>query len=108
MLNTAKLRALGVVADRRSASLPEVPTFAESGVPGYDVSGFEDDVKRLRKIMASDENASNIAELGIGTSHTIPRVYRATRRDGAMSGNVHIAVGRNNDIGGQTWSGTSR
>jgi leucyl aminopeptidase (aminopeptidase T) len=70
-----------------------------------DVSGFEEDVKRLRKIMASDENASNIAELGIGTSHTIPRVYRATRRDGAMSGNVHIAVGRNNDIGGQTWSG---
>jgi leucyl aminopeptidase (aminopeptidase T) len=70
-----------------------------------DVSGWEEDANKLRKIITSDENASNIAELGIGTSHTIPRVYRATRRDGAMSGNVHIAVGRNNDMGGQTWSG---
>jgi leucyl aminopeptidase (aminopeptidase T) len=70
-----------------------------------DVSGYEEDAKKLRKIITSDENASNIAELGIGTSHTIPRVYRATRRDGGMSGNVHMAVGRNNDIGGQTWSG---
>ncbi len=39
-IKSGKLRALGVVADRRSASLPEVPTFAESGVPGYDVSGW--------------------------------------------------------------------
>jgi leucyl aminopeptidase (aminopeptidase T) len=69
-----------------------------------DVSGYEEDVRRLRQIITTDENASNIAELGIGTSHTIPRVYRATRRDGAMAGNVHVAVGRNNDMGGQTWS----
>jgi leucyl aminopeptidase (aminopeptidase T) len=70
-----------------------------------DVSGREEDANKLRKIITSDENASNIAELGIGTSHTIPRQYRATRRDGAVSGNIHIAVGRNNDMGGQTWSG---
>ena len=63
-----------------------------------------EDAEKLRQIAATDENASNIAELGIGTSHTIPRVYRATRRDGGMAGNVHIAIGRNNDIGGQTWS----
>lgn len=62
------------------------------------------DADRLRKIAATDENASNIAELGIGTSHTIPRVYRATRRDGGMAGTIHIAIGRNNDMGGQTWS----
>jgi leucyl aminopeptidase (aminopeptidase T) len=70
-----------------------------------DVQGGEEDAKRLRNIITSDENASNIAELGIGTSHTIPRIYRGTRRDGAIAGNIHIAVGRNNDIGGQTWSG---
>jgi len=70
-----------------------------------DVKGGKEDAEKYRKIIATDENASNIAELGIGTSHTIPRIYRATRRDGAMAGNVHIAVGRNNDIGGQTWSG---
>ncbi|MFH1087420.1 MAG: aminopeptidase [Chloroflexota bacterium] len=68
-----------------------------------EVSGNED-ADRFRKLSTTDENASNIAELGIGTSHTIPRIYRATRRDGGMAGNIHIAIGRNNDIGGQTWS----
>ena len=63
-----------------------------------------EDADRLRKIAATDENASNIAELGIGTSHTIPRIYRATRRDGGITGSAHIAIGRNNDMGGQTWS----
>ncbi len=68
-----------------------------------EIDGGED-AERLRSIAATDENASNIAELGIGTSHTIPRVFRATRRDGGIVGTIHIAIGRNNDIGGQTWS----
>lgn len=62
------------------------------------------DADRLRKLAATDESASNIAELGIGTSHTIPRIYRATRRDGGIAGTIHIAIGRNNDMGGRTWS----
>ena len=68
-----------------------------------EIDGGED-ADRYRSIVATDENASNIAELGIGTSHTIPRVFRATRRDGGIVGTVHIAIGRNNDIGGQRWS----
>ena len=38
-----KLRALGVTGSKRSGALPEVPTIAESGVPGYESlswSGF--------------------------------------------------------------------
>ncbi|MFH1088157.1 MAG: aminopeptidase, partial [Chloroflexota bacterium] len=66
--------------------------------------GGGEDAERLRKALTTDENAPNIAELGIGTSHTIPRVYGATRRDAGVAGMVHIAVGRNNDIGGQTSS----
>ncbi len=31
-----KLRALGVTGSRRSGALPEVPTIAEAGVPGYE------------------------------------------------------------------------
>lgn len=69
-----------------------------------DISGNAQEVDRLRKIYATDENASNIAELGIGTSHIIPGGMRGTRRDAARLGTAHIGIGRNNDIGGKTWS----
>lgn len=35
-----RVRALAVTSAVRNAQLPEVPTFAESGVPGYDVTGW--------------------------------------------------------------------
>ena len=35
-----KIRALGVTTARRTAALPEVPTIAEAGVPGYEVDGW--------------------------------------------------------------------
>ncbi|MFC2003910.1 aminopeptidase, partial [Chloroflexota bacterium] len=69
-----------------------------------DISGCTQDADRLRKIAATDENAANIAELGIGTSHTIPWEMHGTRRDAARIGTAHIAIGRSNDIGGETWS----
>ena len=34
------LRALGVTGEQRAASLPDVPTIAEAGVPGYEYSGW--------------------------------------------------------------------
>ncbi len=36
-IKTGKLRALGVTTAKRSSLLPEVPTVAEAGVPGYEV-----------------------------------------------------------------------
>jgi tripartite-type tricarboxylate transporter receptor subunit TctC len=36
-IKSGKLRVLAVGASRRSSALPEVPTVAEAGVPGYDV-----------------------------------------------------------------------
>ncbi len=36
-VKAGKLKALGVTAARRSAQLPEVPTIAESGFPGFEV-----------------------------------------------------------------------
>ena len=35
-LRNGKLRALGVTTLKRAAVLPDVPTIAESGLPGYD------------------------------------------------------------------------
>ncbi len=39
-IRNGKLRALAVTSARRLASLPEVPTMQESGVPGYEVVGW--------------------------------------------------------------------
>ncbi|MBC7779869.1 MAG: tripartite tricarboxylate transporter substrate binding protein [Proteobacteria bacterium] len=36
-VNSGKLRALGVTSTRRSPLLPNVPTIAEAGVPGFDL-----------------------------------------------------------------------
>ena len=37
-IRAGRLRALGLSATRRSSALPEIPTIAEAGVPGYDMS----------------------------------------------------------------------
>ena len=39
-IKAGKLRALAVTTGKRSQLLPELPTIAESGVPGYDVQGW--------------------------------------------------------------------
>jgi tripartite-type tricarboxylate transporter receptor subunit TctC len=39
-VKSRRVRALGVTSAQRNPQLPDVPTFAEGGVPGYDVSGW--------------------------------------------------------------------
>ncbi|HXV10754.1 MAG TPA: tripartite tricarboxylate transporter substrate binding protein [Burkholderiales bacterium] len=39
-IKAKRVRALAVTSGTRNAQVPEVPTFAESGVPGYDVTGW--------------------------------------------------------------------
>ncbi len=39
-VKSGRLRGVGVTTAKRSARAPEVPTFAEGGVPGYDVAGW--------------------------------------------------------------------
>ena len=36
LVQSGQLRALAVTTDKRMASAPDVPTIAETGVPGYD------------------------------------------------------------------------
>ena len=40
MVQAGKLRALAITSIKRSALLPETPTVAESGVPGYEVTSW--------------------------------------------------------------------
>jgi tripartite-type tricarboxylate transporter receptor subunit TctC len=40
MVQAAKLRALAVTSAKRSALLPDIPTVAETGVPGYEVTSW--------------------------------------------------------------------
>jgi tripartite-type tricarboxylate transporter receptor subunit TctC len=39
-IKSGKLLALGVTTKQRSSALPSLPTIAESGVPGFEVSGW--------------------------------------------------------------------
>ena len=77
-IRSQKLRALGIAGAKRSASLADVPTIAEAGVPGYEVTswqGLSAPAKtpatilsllhgRLVTIMAMPEVQARIVELG--------------------------------------------
>jgi tripartite-type tricarboxylate transporter receptor subunit TctC len=78
MVKAQRLRAIAVTTAKRTALMPELPTVAESGVPGYDVATWwgvlapgktpAPIVNRLneeiRKILATDEAASVLVNNG--------------------------------------------
>jgi tripartite-type tricarboxylate transporter receptor subunit TctC len=41
LIETGKVRALGLSTRARSAAAPDIPTLAEAGVPGYDASAWQ-------------------------------------------------------------------
>ncbi|MCW5604729.1 MAG: tripartite tricarboxylate transporter substrate binding protein [Burkholderiales bacterium] len=77
-VKAGKLRALGVTAGKRSAQLPELPTIAEAGLPGYEAVGWfgfaapagtpGEVVARLNKEIVRILNLPDVRErlLGIG------------------------------------------
>ncbi len=45
-LKAKRLRALAITSAKRSALMPDIPAFAEAGLPGYDVTGWYGAVTR--------------------------------------------------------------
>jgi tripartite-type tricarboxylate transporter receptor subunit TctC len=78
-IRSGRLRALAVASDKRVALLPDVPTAAEAGVPGYDASVWWglvapaktplEIVRQLNaetnKVLATADVKSKLGELGV-------------------------------------------
>lgn len=107
-INAGKVRALGVTSANRSPSLPSVPTLADAGLPGFDVSIWlgvlapagtpADVIARLNgeigKVMSDPEMKAQLAKSGIDPMFSTPQEFAATiKRDTAKWGQVVKASG---------------
>ena len=93
-IESGKLRALAVTSAKRAASMPNVPTMAESGVPGYDVVSWQavfapagtprPIVDRLHteiaKILKEPEVQERLAKLGLDPSGMTPAELSAFQK----------------------------
>ena len=90
-VSAGRLRALGVTGAKRSAALPEVPTIAESGVPGYEFvtwhgvlapRGTPREIvallnEKLRAILRSPELSARFAQMGLDVIASTPGEFSA-------------------------------
>lgn len=90
-IKSGKLRALGVTTEKRAASLPDVPTFAEAGLPGYAVhvwygvfgtGGTPKDVvdrlaREIRVVLAAPDVRERLAALGAEPVGSSPEEFEA-------------------------------
>ncbi len=91
MIRAGKVKALGVSLARRSPALPDVPTVAEAGVPGYEVNvwyGMFAPRGTPRAVVAkiaadlgrqlkSPEMQERLAALGVDAAGTTPAEFKA-------------------------------
>ncbi len=91
-IRSGKLKALGVTSATRSSALPDVPTIAESGVPGYDISAWfglvapaatnPDIIARLHaasiKALAAPDVRSRFTQLGFEAIGNTPAQFQQT------------------------------
>jgi len=89
-----KLKALAVTSSKRSFVAPEVPTMAEAGLAGYDISSWQamyapagtprDIVTRLHaetaKALRSPENQKKLSDLGLDAGGMAPEELAALMR----------------------------
>ncbi|WP_164962061.1 tripartite tricarboxylate transporter substrate binding protein [Rubrivivax sp. JA1026] len=90
-IRNGKLKALAVTTPRRASAMPELPTAAEAGLPGFDISTWfglfgpaglpADTTQRLNKAftdaLAAPELKSRMATLMIEPAPTTPEQFAA-------------------------------
>ncbi len=106
-----QLTPLGVTSTRRAASLPDVPTIAESGVPGYELTSWygilapartpPDVVKKLNellvKIVAMPEIQRQMLDGGSDPSSSTPEQFQSiissdVRKYTQLVNDLHLKV----------------
>ena len=90
-VKAGKLRALGVTGTRRSATLPDVPTVAEAGLPGYEFVTWHGLLapkdtpraiitmvnEKLRQTLAAPEQAKLFETMGLNIIASTPEEFGA-------------------------------
>jgi len=90
-IKAGRIRALGVTTARRAQALPDLPTIAESGVPGYEVDGWYGllapratppaVVARLNRelgvVLAADEMRDRLIAAGVEARPSAPQEFSA-------------------------------
>ena len=107
-VKSGKLTAIAVSSAKRSGSLPDVPTFAESGVPDFVVSSWvgilapaktpQPVIDRLNRelnaALTAPETVEQLAKLGIAPTPGTPEAFAAQlRTDLAKYGKVVATAG---------------
>ena len=95
LIRGGKLRALGIASARRSALLPDVPTIAEAGLPGYEASLWMAVVapsatppaivtrlsREIAAVLASREGNEAMVNQGVDAETSTPQALAARLRD---------------------------
>ena len=97
-VKAGKLKALGVTASRRSTQLPDVPTIAESGYPGFEVvnwygvlapAGTPRNVitrlnREITRIVKLPDVRDRLTSFGLEVVDSTPEEYAAFRKSDLM------------------------
>lgn len=107
-VQSGKLRAIGVTTQKRSAALPDVPTFIESGLAGFEVNGWygvllpgktpRAIVSRwntdIRAVLDEPETRQRFAQIGMDPMPSTPEEFAALiRSETAMWAKVVKSAG---------------
>jgi tripartite-type tricarboxylate transporter receptor subunit TctC len=90
-VQAGKMRAIGVTSPKRFPTVPEIPTLAETGLPGYDVTSWyglafpsgtpapivERTNKALRELLATDTVRAQIVKVGALVQSSTPDELRS-------------------------------